>query len=250
MAHYWPLQVVCGGFFLFGSLCATESLRGPLERVADGTLVVLDIDDTLICYGDHLGSESWFVECFARTSGGAEFHRLAGLLAHHLPVQPVEEELPRWIAHLQERGVMVVGLTRREPTHPAVEDWMGKTGEQLLSAGFDLTLTAPDVDHSHYAHGVIFGGRDGKAQAFGDLLDQLCPERVMVIDDRYSDLAQLVEVAENCGIECEPIWYIARLIRPYDSEVAAQELEALLDFGGVLLEEADRECWALLERCE
>jgi Protein of unknown function (DUF2608) len=194
-------------------LCAilqVAQLAPRLEEVSSDTLVVLDLDDTLICYPFDLGSTPWFEEAY-QCWHPDEFHEMAGLLARKLPVAPVELELPHVLNNLK---APVLVLTGRETTHPAVPNWRERTEEQLFEAGYRL---GP----------VHMGGRAGKAALFAQLVRDHQPTRVLIVDDRLSDLEALSDEADRLGVECEAWWYRARERVSYDPKIAMSQWVAI-----------------------
>lgn len=208
--------------FVFGywtqgacTIVQASSLLDVDWSVDSGTVVFLDVDDTLICYPSHLGNERWFVEQWQK-GNLEEFHRLAALLAENVPTVAVEPGTPELIHQWQELGATVIVITSRALEHPAIEDWRGVTLHQIQSAGFDVT----DAQ-------LHFAASTPKGEAIAALIDAMPipPTRVLFIDDRLSDV-EGVEAALNHKIELLSVWYRACEPRQaaYDSRLAADEL--------------------------
>lgn len=209
------------------------------EGVSPSTLLIFDLDETLIRYPGDLGSTAWFEEEWERASSQsapamAYFHQLAAFLAEHLPVVPVEAELPERIQQLQEEGITLMGITSRELFHPALADWPRKTIEQVEAAGFDLSRTAPLLATEEegiplYQSGILFCGKKGKGEVLRQFLEKIGKEAtcdIWLIDDRESELEAVLPLLPDIRL----VWYGGREVREesYSRFHADQELLSLI----------------------
>ncbi|MGE3954488.1 MAG: DUF2608 domain-containing protein [Parachlamydiales bacterium] len=208
---------------LFLALVSVLHFSDVAAEVTPETLVVIDLDDTLIRYPSHLGSTAWFEAEWGR----GDFHHLSGLLAQRLPVVPVEKEAPHLLVGLQESGIAVMGLTRRALHHPGCPNWPEKTAEQVTSIG--ITFNPPTCDGLTGGILITDGGKKGEA-----LLHYLAalaepPRHILFVDDRRGE-AEEVEIALAPHYPITSVWYrYQELCGPrYDAEAADKELALLL----------------------
>ncbi len=209
----WLLFLTLWGGALGAHIIERDSLVDL--RVPQGSSVFFDVDDTLIYYPYHLGRDQWFKETWEATDGDRkaieDFHRLAGLLAEHLDVAPVDPENRDVIRRLQKQGCEVLAITARQKIHPGIDNWMEKTHSQVQSVGIDLP--------------ILFTDRGPK----GPVILAQSPSLVVLIDDRLSELQEVEETLLDAGIPFLGIHYRVMEKVPYDPEIAALELCALME---------------------
>ena len=205
------------GFFCIDQVSA-KSIEIPkmemlLAHVDERTLVIFDIDNTILEMAQALGSDQWFYH-------NLEKHRLQGLssqdaLEQLLPiyhtvqniseVRPVEECTPGIIKDLQKKSLTVMALTTRG------RETSGATHRQLHSLGIDMELTAPstrkvsyEIDRKpvEYTDGVLFTSGSHKGKALWRLFALLdyYPTKVVFINDKDSHLAPVEETLQEKGI--------------------------------------------------
>lgn len=171
------------------------------------TLIVLDLDNTLIEPVQQLGSDQWFYSQIARyeEEGMPKEDALERALADWMAVQNItkvktpEPGIASTVERLQERGFAVIGLTTRGLG-------LSKTSlEQLKSVGIDLSITAPSKEEQYfrlnrgvlYRGGVLFTANTHKGEALFKLLDQISyrPRSILFINDKKSHLIPIEETS-------------------------------------------------------
>ena len=186
-----------------------------LEKYAtDETLLILDIDDTLLVPEQMLGCDEWF-QCrwnHHQKEGLSKSDALEKSLAeweavrHLTKMEIVEPGIEKIISNLQKKNCRMMGLTTQGLALAT------RTSQQLNEKHINLTVTAP-TKHDHYfllkEHGVLFrngilftSGRH-KGAALFQLLDQMDyhPKRIVFINDKASHLTEIKEVAQTKSVE-------------------------------------------------
>ncbi len=166
-------------------------------ELTPATLLVFDIDNTLVEPLGNIGSDQWYyylVKALVRddkTLTAAAAETKAGEIwtkaTKTVTVQPVEAITPALIREQQKRGLKVMALTARD-----AED-AEATFRQLKDIGVDLTATAPRKEDlateqkGLYTRGVFFVG-DGpdKGKTLVAFLKKigLRPAKVVFADDK------------------------------------------------------------------
>ncbi len=199
---------------LRAEILETKNFREISSHVNPDTLVLLDIDDTLLIPNQMLGCDEWFKyrmdkhKAEGMTTNAAldktvsESEAVRQLTQMHL-VEPGAEKI---VQSLQEKGVCVMGLT--------VQGFAlaKRTSQQLITNGFDLTKNALSKDDQHvlvkgnsmlYRNGVIFTTGTNKGEALTAMLDKLgyTPKRIVFVDDKASNLVDVEKAANKLKIE-------------------------------------------------
>lgn len=195
-------SLVIGALF-FSSASQAEKIEikkmeSILPKIEQDTLVIFDIDNTILEPTQMLGSDQWY-------GYRLKFHLDAGLSTDKAidialsewikvqlktPVQAVEKSTPKIIKNLQKKNITVMALTARPI------ELQKATELQLRSVGVDLrgsqVLGARDVDvegehPSLFKHGSLFvGPKNNKGEVLVKFLEQINyhPQRIVFIDDK------------------------------------------------------------------
>lgn len=211
--------------FLFASLNSKiyeiQKIEEALPFIDSKTLVVLDIDDTLVVPAQMLGGDCWFRhEMKQLQANGESFEKaLAKVLPrylklqHYISVVPVEKKTATMVHAFQKKADKVIGLTTRNPTLAY------RTIEQLKGLGIDLSKTAlidkeaknaNFLDHD-YIEGILFTQVKHKGDYLLALLDkmQYYPKRILFINDKEKYVAQLEETFGDSPVEYVGLRYAA-----------------------------------------
>jgi FMN phosphatase YigB (HAD superfamily) len=193
----------------------TMTMADIETEITPDTLLVFDLDNTLIEPMGNLGSDQWYFFLIRKfeTVDHAE-HRVAeeravrlwDALQEQLTVKPVEDLTPLLIRRQQDRGIRTMGLTAREPEVATA------TLKQLASVGIDLarnTVTTNGVTFEMNApatlkDGVLFiGENNSKGPALTNLLARLAirPAKIVYADDKKKHVDSLERA---CGAAAIP----------------------------------------------
>jgi phosphoserine phosphatase len=173
-----------------------RSMKEILPSIDRETLVVFDLDNTIMEAAQTLGSDQWFdylVKKFQQEgmAAGDAVEKAAGMWArvHTVAkVQPVEALTPDLIRKLQANGVTVMGLTARS------QGLVERTRTELAGIGVDLDRT-PLLGTEHavllggkviYDRGIVFasGGKKGPILTAIFAEQGLAPHKVVFVDDK------------------------------------------------------------------
>lgn len=175
------------------------------------TLLVLDIDNTILRPITHLGSDQWFYAMVAKkeSEGLSHFEAVNATLPLWFIIQesvdiiPVESITPSIIADLQKRGVTVIALTARSLTVAH------RTVQQLQSIGINLSSNLPhecpikygDDQPALYIDGIIFVGNHDKGEVLAYWLSQInyTPKKVIFVDDKLKNIHSVEKAINKCG---------------------------------------------------
>lgn len=199
-----------------------ESLDQIIKSQPTQTLYFIDIDDTLFDSPTLLGSKAWRKYITEATKDYTEnWHDIFSLfIAQNHPLETVEEITSRFVKELQMKGYAVFALTARErmkwyDTPMADIDLL--TFNQLESLGicFDhesLEQAYPCLIHqSEYFKGIFFADKEPKGEYLLQLFKDIpqLPEKVILIDDKQSQVESVSKALMQLGIDHECYWYAA-----------------------------------------
>ena len=205
-------RIICHFLIACSSLQAviieTAHFKEIANHITPDTLVLLDIDDTLLIPTQTLGTDVWFQYRWDlhKTKGLDTHSALEKALAewesvrHMTSIKIVEEGTEKIIEELQNTRTPVMGLTTQGLALAT------RTIEHIKMLGIDLTKTAPcQEDHyfmnTHgvlYRQGILFTSGTAKGPALLKLLDilGLHPKHIVFINDKKSHLRDVEGAVE------------------------------------------------------
>lgn len=193
----------------------TEMSR-VLAEAGPGTVVVFDIDNTLITPFGHLGSDEWYDFLYERG--------VAGGLSKETALQKADDEFNRWqdkiqvrsadpaspgiLVKLRERGVPFFALTARSaPIRDITLRQLASLNLSMTQGGFvpgDAAKPGAVGGDVVFKDGVFFVG-DGaltKGEALLRILDKsgLRPKRIIFVDDKAKHTVTVDAALTSRGI--------------------------------------------------
>ena len=237
----------------------TAQMSEALSAVDAKTLLVFDLDNTIIEPVQTLGSDQWFeaqVKHYVvveHLDPDRAIHKaiiLWSKIQQVSGVQPVEKNTPFLIKEKQEQGIRVMGLTARP------QELSTRTREQLKSIGVDLSLTAVStkdfavqgVSDAKFTRGITFVGTNNKGKVLAALLKQLdlVPAKVVFVDDKEKHVKSVDVALKELGIKYLGFRYGAadEKVKRYETEFAPLAAVQLQFFGKLLTDKAAK---AILE---
>ena len=134
-----------------------KSMSEILPEIRPTTLLVFDLDNTLVEPAGNIGSDQWYDyivkalrrdgldEAAAEAQAGALWTRMLGAVK----VKPVEELTPILLREQQKRGLKILALTARGPEDaPATFAQLKAIGRELRSIGLnELAEPLPLLGH-------------------------------------------------------------------------------------------------------
>ena len=233
------------------SLCSSAPLKAhheiyTLKEIANflptnkSTLVVFDIDNTLLQPKTDLGSVQWFCHqhqefvALGLTSAEAakQILPLFFHINHTIDLIPIESTLVDDITHIKNNCERTLCLTARPL--PLAE----RTLQQLQKNA--LCFHVPELDEfvfnlnsvSLYKQGCLFCGLNCKGDVLLAFLKAINyhPDVIIFIDDKEANLEAIETAAKQRNIPCVCLRYAGcdERVRNYDKEKTEQELQEFL----------------------
>lgn len=189
----------------FAEVREAPTMANALEGVDADTLVIFDLDNTVMMPPQTLGGEEWYDYFVEKRVGQFKGEGLAEETAkekaidmglkewntfhQNAKVVPVEKETPDLITRTQSSGAMTMALTARPSTLAQ------STVSQLQSIGIDFTkspvskksLTISGTNPSAFHQGLLMvGPKNNKGEVLVKFLKQLklTPKKIIFIDNK------------------------------------------------------------------
>lgn len=251
--------LLVSSMLLFSSLgYATVTEKAKMAKALAGvdqsTVVIFDIDSTILRTNQTLGSDLWFHYNFDRLAAeGVDEKKAEGellsqwiLLQKITGVKPVEDSTPKLIKDMQDKNIKVMALTARPL------ELVDTTISQLKSIGVDLSRNPPSrknfvVGHGlkaeRYYNGILFCGglKKDKGTILNEFFEKIKfePTTVVFVDDRRNNVESVDKALATKGLDCRCIRYSAvdPMIKSFNQEIAEVQMEF---FGKLLSDEAAR----------
>lgn len=198
------------------------NIEEATATVTPDTLLIFDIDNTIMMPAQMLGGEEWYDYVFEKylnealargePRDQAVLKSIDRALAEWNAVQfvtkvsPVEATAPGIIRSLQQKGVKTLGLTARP------NELVAKTDEQLKSIGIDLgantvsskVFTLPGDFPTTFSKGVLFvGAKNNKGLELEKLLKKLGlkPKKIVFVDNKLKHVQNVEKVLASYDID-------------------------------------------------
>lgn len=224
----------------YGAILELGSFKDLQTHLTPDTLVILDIDDTLLIPPQMLGCDEWFNSRLKdhRAEGHSASEALEKSLAewegvrHLTKMEVVEPGSEVIVKTLQNQGYKVMGLTTQGLALAT------RTSQQLMQNHFDLKLTSPSTQDAYFnvnqhgvlwRNGILFTSGTPKGKALFALCDKIdyVPKRIVFVNDKKSHLAEVESEAIKRKVEFIGLRYSYSDARKkaFSKEIADYEFE-------------------------
>jgi hypothetical protein len=226
------------------AILESNTIESVLEHAKkNDTMVIFDIDNTLVHTNQELGSDPWaywFVkeklkEGMMPRQALAYMFDLFRHIHSHIDVYPVEEKTVDIVQQLKNLEIPTICLTGRQSSMIDV------TQEQMKKSGFNFnspeTLNKPFSLKMKYpvemANGIICGGMNEKGNVLSrvfETLDYKSPKAIVFIDDRQGCIDSMSRqcIDNNIAYTGLRYGYMDQIVSNFDPQKAQEQLEELL----------------------
>lgn len=215
----------------------------------DDTLMLFDIDGTLIDSPISLNSEPWISYYWQNmpkllSKKMPIIEELIWYVSKSIPCLSVDPFTASLISQYQNQPLMIPLAFTARPIYKKSIDGIKVTKNQLLDVNIDFsqTISPPHlVKHPSFQDGIIF--TSGKMK--GDFLQQLLiateylPSRIVFIDDKLEQLQSVETSMQKTGIDVICVWFRRASLNhtSYHLQLANIQLEHLLKYQSILNDE-------------
>lgn len=224
-----------------------------VQEITSDTLVLFDIDDTLLNTQILLGNSAWW-QYFITTLNASGYDKkyqpeitsIIQKILTKVPVLPIDPISPEIIKSLQCKGIMTLGLTARFLKADYLETMGDLSHYQLKSFGVNFSQTPlPNCNnprlHQFFLDGIIFTNHNPKGPYLKEFLALmgLHPKKIVFIDDSVKQMSSVENTVESLGIEFTGFRYgtLDHFHSAFNPLVANIQLEALVKEGQLVSDE-------------
>ena len=222
-------------FVAGADIIETATVKDIVPLIDSDTWVLVDLDNTTFEGRQALGHTEWFYDnARALMKNGMTLEEATRecypewiVVQKVCPVKPIEAAFIPELMRLQQQGIVVMGLTHRQPS---IAD---STIRQVNSLGLSFSnsvpvkdsLVVPSETPTVYDQGILFTGEYNKKGEifvrFLSMTDQQ-PKRIVFIDDKRGHVEDVEKAVSDLGIEYIGVHYTAieYAEKVYDPEIA------------------------------
>lgn len=206
----------------FAEIITTPTIHEVMPYIDQETWFLVDLDNTLFEGKQALGHAHWFYDLVQKKMQNGMSREEAVRDSYPdwvktqaiCDVKPLEDAFISYLKELQSKGIVVMGLTHRQPVVAT------STFRQVNSLGLDFLKTAPSEATfslpSHtptlYSQGILFvGDYNAKGDILLPFFDRIekHPKKVVFIDDKRKNVDELEKTLQEIGIEYLGVHYTA-----------------------------------------
>ena len=196
----------------FAEVREIKSMHEIIQEIDADTLVIFDIDNTVIEPTGQFGSDQWYyflVQNFkidvklSEHAAHAKAEPIWNLAQRFIKTQAVERQTPHIIKSLQGDKIQVMALTARSSQITQI------TQGQLFENGVDFQISAPRNsrllemgENISYDGGILFQGEgNDKGKTLVKFLKHmnLAPKKIVFIDDKEKNTSNINRALEEFG---------------------------------------------------
>lgn len=191
----------------------SKNIRDILNHCSFNTMLLLDLDNTVMESIQELGSDQWFVNLmdYACRISADKLEAVSLVIAiyhavqHHTKTKAVEFEIVKIIKALQDIGVPVLAVSARGPqiTGPTLEQ-LNAIGIKFSRQWGEGSFALPVDDKEHvpiYNQGIIFCNGNDKGKCLKAFFDKtnFYPAHVVMADDKGKHLHVVQSIIKSFG---------------------------------------------------
>lgn len=250
---------------LFATIIQSKKMAEILPKVTPETIVIFDIDNTLLESAQMLGSDMWFehrIHEYLNLGNPPEeavskASRDWTEVSESAKVQLIEKETPPLIEKLQRQGIPTMALTARKLS--LMERSLGQLEENGISLK-EKTLSSEsvsvkDADDALFQKGIFTVGTNNKGKILVALFKKLnlTPKRIVFVDDKQKNVENVDAALTEAGIEIFAFRYGAadKKVKAFEPKLASAQYDFFKKNSRILSDEEMREkmaCGNALEK--
>ncbi len=203
----------------------SSTVNNLLEKISENSLVLINIDDTLITpksvmFRDNSPYRAFIQELSALKKYQPNIDELIASLILQRQVMLVEPAWPGFIEKLKSKGAVVFGLAQVSPITAKIKNFEEWQYQQLASLGVKFTDKVKEEEIFKFDEknklspifykGIIFTTYVSKEEMLRQFLaiTHIVPKNIMVFEYRKSDINNINKFFRTIDLDCYGVQYL------------------------------------------
>ena len=217
---------------LFGKVIEIKNIKEVKKEIKKYSLVIFDLDNTIMEPVQHLGSDQWFFHRIKHhEKNGLDFKESLERTLHEwyeiqaiTKVKLVEKDIKNLIENLQKDNIAIMGLTTRDV------DFSLAALKQLKSLDISLDKSSLHKQNIFFENGILYknGILFANGMNKGHVLDQFfkkidfLPKSVVFIDDKLKHLTEVENFCKKVDVKFLGFryGYLDEKVKNFDKNIA------------------------------
>ncbi|MBA3721109.1 MAG: DUF2608 domain-containing protein [Parachlamydiaceae bacterium] len=254
MKNIWIFFFLLINLFIFCSLNSeiieTSEIETVLQYVNKDSLVLFNVSDTLYEPSTTIAEHAWreyFAEKVIQLIKDPELgqkliNKTKNKIVQNVPKKLVEGITPTIISELQQRRLVVLGITEKKVSTPYAENFSLITSNHLQGLGIDLNKTLIYFDATEkddnaptfsLQYGILFSNKKGIGPSIKSFMEyyKFNPQRIVMIDNSMKSLKVVETLSHENSIEFNGLRYTRTDDRKanYDPVLGIIEFDAFIN---------------------
>jgi FMN phosphatase YigB (HAD superfamily) len=249
-------------FMLLAEVKQTGKIEKIRKHIDQETLVIFDIDETLVVGRHNLYSPGPTCQAYKKrilNELSRKQENMAQLYSQVLlqtRFDCVEDGTASLVSELHSKGIKTLALTARHTgEHGLIKDLTEWTSDHLQKLQLDFSRSFPEVTPFEltgrkgrakplYKNGIIYTCSQDKGSLLMQFLNKINfhPKKVVFIDDLLVNAESVSQALERVGIKnyCYHYTYVRDLPDTFDARLADVQVKHLIQTGKLLSDEEAR----------
>lgn len=228
---------------LVGEIREITCIADLFSEVRADSVVLMDIDETLIESSIMLGGKAWrnYAVSLLKTAYSPEKtqslrDKITYWIAKRVPCVAVESNACHFLEQMKEKQIFTFGFTARGRKHwntMPCSDGENLALLHLKQAGFDSEAFSGNavetfLNHYSFSRGIFFANFEDKGKLALEIFAQARPVHVVFVDDNMDNVCSMDRAFTKLNIPAICFYYPhVDLYRCFDPMIAAIQLEKL-----------------------
>lgn len=243
---------------LYSEIIETKEIKTFIPYVNQDAFVFFNVTGTLYEPSNALSDNRWreyfsyrVKEIVGDTDEAQDLiDRIKNRIVNDISKKTVEDITPRLITLLQDKNIVVLGITQKRMATSYADNFGEITHRHLLSLGIRLERTLTYYHHKSkddaeqkefsFAYGILFTNKEPIGNAVVSFIEQSSrvPLNIVMIDNSLDALQEVQQALEFTGIQFTGIRYgRSDHHEDYDPSLGTVEFLAFISEGEILSDE-------------
>lgn len=250
------LLAFCGmAASLSGKIIDSADIQAMIPYINQDSFVFLNVTGTLYGPSNTLSDHQWREYFSSRVKDLVDdldkaqelIDKVKNQIVNHIPKRNIQEITPQLIHHLQDKRIVVFGITRKQVSTSYADNFGAITDKHVLSLGIQLEKTISyfpipkeisEQDGYTFMYGILFTNKQPVGPVLVSFLNKAGPKpyNIVMVDNSLASLENVQEALKPTGITFTGIRYggMDALEETFDPTLGIIEFFAFINEGKIL----------------